>query len=199
MTRRARRDPDRRDHRTIKRNWQSQTVRTHAKRLSVSALCFFSVYGALMFACKLALAPLPNIEPVSLMVILAALCFGWAGLWAVYVYVACELLLFGAGFWSVSYLYVWLILFIAARLCERVSSALFWALFSACFGLCFGFFCSFPIWATGGWSAALAWWQAGAVFDLMHGAGNFLIAICLFTPLRKILSRLYSRFLGRYA
>lgn len=129
------------------------------------------------------------------MIILAALCFGWRGLWSVGVYVACELLLFGIGWWSIAYLYVWLILFVCARLCSRISSVFFWALFSVCFGLCFGFLCSFPLWAAGGWSVALAWWQAGAVFDLIHGAGNFLITICLFVPLKKILSRLADRFL----
>ena len=50
--------------------------------------------GALTFGMKVAMAGLPNIEPVSLMVMLFAVVFGWKALYPVYLYVLLEVLLF---------------------------------------------------------------------------------------------------------
>ena len=36
----------------------------------------------------------------------------------------------------------------------------------------------------------MAWWVSGIPFDLLHCAGNFVIALVLFVPLRKLMGRL---------
>ena len=38
---------------------------------------------------------------------------------------------------------------------------------------------------------ALSWWISGIPFDLLHGAGNFAMALALFKPCRAVLYRLY--------
>lgn len=138
-----------------------------------------------MFALKTAMAQLPNIEPVSLIVMLLAVCFGHRSLIAVYLYVFLEIAVWGLGLWNLAYLYVWLILFAAARLLRRMQSPAGWAVLSGCFGLLFGGLCAGVYLVTGGWAAALSWWVAGIPMDLMHGAGNFVIALVLFQPLRR--------------
>ena len=66
--------------------------------------------GALTFGAKVAMSGLPNIEPVSLMVMLFAVVFGWKALYPIYLYVLMEILLYGINLWNINYLYVWLVL-----------------------------------------------------------------------------------------
>ena len=97
------------------------------KRGSIREVALFAMLGAMIFAAKMAMAQFPNIEPVSLLVMLLAVCFGWKGLYAVYLYVLLEFAMWGIGLWSVCYLYVWLILFVLARRLRRMESPLGWA------------------------------------------------------------------------
>ena len=150
----------------------------------------FALLGTMLFAAKMAMAHLPNIEPVSLIVMLLAVCYGWKGLWPLYLYVFLEFATWGVDLWSVSYLYIWLILFCLARLLRRMDTALGWAVLSGSFGLLFGALCAPVLWAVGGWAAAVSWWINGIPMDLLHGAGNFLIALVLFRPLRRCLNQL---------
>jgi energy-coupling factor transport system substrate-specific component len=57
-------------------------------KLPLREIVLFGVLGALTFALQVVMAPLPNIEPVSLMVMLFAVVFGWKGLYPTYVFVA---------------------------------------------------------------------------------------------------------------
>ena len=61
----------------------------------------FGVLGALMFGLQVVMGPLPNIEPVSLLVILCAMVFGWKALYPVYAFVIMEVLYYGLGIWNV--------------------------------------------------------------------------------------------------
>lgn len=163
-------------------------------RIPIREIALFSVLGTMTFAAKMAMAQLPNIEPVSLLVMLFAVCFGWKALYAVYLYVLLEFAMWGFGLWSFCYLYVWLILFALARLLRRMQSPLLWAALSGCFGLLFGALCALVYWITGGWAAAVSWWIAGIPMDLVHGIGNFFIALVLFQPLRTRLEGLIRRY-----
>ncbi|WP_455582374.1 hypothetical protein [Dysosmobacter sp.] len=162
--------------------------------LSVRELTLYAFLGAGLFAAKLAMAQLPNIEPVTLLVMLFAVCFGWKSLCAVAVYAALEFFLWGAGLWAVCYLYIWLVPFLLARAARRVDSPLWWAALSGAFGLLFGALCAPVYWVAGGWAAALSWWAAGIPMDLLHGAGNFFLALVLFRPMRRWLSALARRY-----
>lgn len=168
--------------------------RKQKNRLTLYEMCLFSLLGALLFALKLAMAPLPNIEPVSLFVILFAQVYGWKGLIPLYIYVACEILFFGLGLWSVSYLYIWLVLFLTARLFHSLDSAWFWAFIAAIFGFCFGALSALVMLPVGSVTSVIAWWQAGVFFDLLHGCGNFVITLLLYHPLKKVLLYGQNRF-----
>lgn len=162
--------------------------------MSIREIALFAILGAMMFAAKMAMAQLPNIEPVSLLVMLFAVCFGWKGLYAVYLYVLLEFAVWGVHLWSLSYLYVWLVLFCLARLLRKAHSPLLWASLSGCFGLLFGALCALVYWITGGWAAAVTWWMSGIPMDIVHGAGNFFIALVLFKPLRRWLDKLILQY-----
>ena len=162
--------------------------------LSLRQIALFGMLGALTFGAKVAMSGLPNIEPVSLMVMLFAVVFGWKALYPIYLYVLMEILLYGINFWNINYLYIWTILAVAAMGMRRLKNPLWWALLSGLFGLAFGLLCS-PVYMVVGGSVSygIRWWIAGLPFDVTHAVGNFVIALALFVPLRKLLTRLYAK------
>ena len=162
-------------------------------KISIRQIALFGILGALTFALKFAMAGLPNIEPVSLLMMVFGAVFGLKALYPCYVYVAMEILTFGIGTWNINYLYVWAIIVVAAWLMRKVEQPLAWALLGGVFGLLFGAFCAPVDVAMGGWSFALSKWISGIPFDLLHCGGNFVIALVLFVPMRRLLEKLYKR------
>ena len=153
----------------------------------------FGILGAMTFALKLSMAALPNIEPVSLFILVYGAVFGYKALYPVFVYVAMEILCFGLGIWNVYYLYVWPLLVIIAICLREMKQPLAWALVSGVFGLFFGALCAIADAFIGGFGFALAKWASGIPFDIAHCIGNFCIALVLFKPLRELLEKLYAR------
>ena len=74
---------------------------------------------------------------------------------------------------------------------RKLQNPLWWALLSGLFGLAFGLLCSPVYMVIGGFDYGIRWWLAGLPFDVTHAAGNFAIALVLFVPLRKLLTKLY--------
>jgi len=156
-------------------------------------MVLFAVLGAMTFAAKYVMSFLPNIEPVSLMVMLFAVVFGWKWVYPVYLYVVMEILFYGISLWNINYLYIWAVLAVSAYFLRNMRHPLGWALLSGTFGLLFGALCGIVDIFIGGVGYAVAKWVSGIPFDLMHGAGNFVIALLLFVPLRKLLEKQYAR------
>lgn len=167
------------------------------RHLSLREITLFAVLAALTFGAKVAMSMLANIEPVSLMVMLFAVIFGRKCLYPLYVYVALEILVYGLGTWNIMYLYIWVILALAAWLLRRMSHPLGWALLSGAYGLLFGLFCAPVDVVMGGIGYAASKWVSGIPFDVAHCLGNFCIALVLFTPLRNLLGRLYASIRSR--
>jgi len=160
---------------------------------SVRELVLFGVLGALTFAMKLTMAALPNIEPVTLCLLVYGAVFGYKALYPAYVYVTMEILCFGFGTWNFCYLYVWAIPVVLGVVLRDTKPALIWALVSAVFGLLFGALCGIVDAFIGGVAYAVAKWASGIPFDIAHCLGNFGMALILFSPMRVLLDRLYKR------
>ena len=180
--------------------WMTQTFMTETasgwciplvKRMKLRQWILFGILGALIFALKVCMAVLPNIEPVSLLLLVLGAVMGFKTLYPMYVYVAMEILCFGLGTWNFCYLYVWLVPVLAGVLLKKMDASLGWALVSGVFGLVFGALCGIVDIFIGGFGYAAAKWISGIPFDIAHCAGNFVMALVLFQPLRKLLERLY--------
>ena len=167
----------------------------HSK-LTIRELVIFGVLGALTFAMKLAMAALPNVEPVTLTLMVYGAVFGLKALYPAYVYVVLEILYFGLGIWNFNYLYIWVIPVVLAIAFRSVKQGLLWAVISGTYGLLFGALCAPVDVLIGGFGYAVTKWISGIPFDIAHGIGNFCIALVLFVPLRKLLEKLYTR-MGR--
>ncbi len=164
-----------------------------ASKLTIREVVLFGVLGALTFALKMCMALLPNIEPVSLLVIVFSVVFGWKALYPTYLYVVMEILYWGIGTWNMNYLYIWGILAVVALLLRKADHPLVWAMVSGIYGLAFGLLCSPVDIAMGGLSFAITKWASGIPFDIAHCIGNFFIALILFKPLRILLTKLYGK------
>lgn len=155
-------------------------------------MVLFGVLGALTFAAKYAMSFLPNIEPVSLMVMLFVVVFGRKWVYPVYLYIAMEILFYGISLWNINYLYIWAVLALAAGCMKKMQHPLGWAILSGAFGLLFGALCGIVDIFIGGFGYALTKWISGIPFDIAHCAGNFVIALLLFVPMRRLLEKLYA-------
>lgn len=138
---------------------------------------------------------LPNIEPVSTLVILYTLTYKRHTFYIIYVFVLLEGLLYGFGVWWVSYLYIWSILTLITLLLQKTDSAVFWAVISGAFGLSFGALTAIPYLISGGPGAAYAYWVNGIPYDILHCCGNFALTLVLYKPVLHILRRSRSAIL----
>ncbi len=149
-----------------------------------------SLLGALMFVGKWILSPLANVEPVSMLITVLAVVFGWRVLASIYIYVFLEIAVFGLGIWNVMYLYVWALLAVVAVLLRRVATPPIYAVLTAFFGLLFGVLCSPIYFITTGLSGGIAWIISGIPYDIIHAVANFLITLLAHKPLTAVLKKM---------
>lgn len=155
------------------------------------------ILAAIMAALQVAMSTLPNLEPVSLLVLVYTRVFGWQIFYILAVFILAEGLVFGFGLWWLSYLYVWPVWALMVRMLSYKDTdrpAITWAVASGAFGLGFGALCALPYLVGGPW-AAVSYWIAGIPFDLMHCGGNFVLALVLANPLYQLLKQLKERIL----
>ncbi|MDR0952314.1 MAG: hypothetical protein LBM18_05265 [Oscillospiraceae bacterium] len=154
------------------------------------AIC--ALGGALLFSLQAAMSFLPNIEPVSLLIVLFTIRFRSRTVFMIYIFALLEGLLYGFGLWWFSYLYIWTILYVAAHFLRDIKQPIVWAVVLALFGLLFGALTSPATFITMGTQAGFAYIISGFPFDLIHCASNFVLTLLLFKPLDKLLQKLLS-------
>jgi len=154
-------------------------------------LVVIAMMSAILFVVQVALSFIPNIELVTLLIIIYTLVIGRKTLFAIYVFALLEGLFYGFGIWWIMYLYVWTILYFVVRAFKTQKGVLGWSLIGGFFGLLFGTLCSIPYFFIGGIGAGIAWWVAGLPYDILHGIGNFVVILCLFKPIYSVVTKLY--------
>lgn len=153
-------------------------------------IVIFGLFAAMMIIGKEILAFLPNIEIVSLFIIVLTLAYGLKALIPVYIFVLAEGLLYGFGLWFWSYLYIWAILVLAVFALRKYDSLILWTALSGIYGLLFGILGSPPHFLINGLGGGIAYIIAGLSFDITHSIGNIVITLALFVPLKKLILKL---------
>lgn len=164
----------------------SSPSRLDGKGTSVEEICILALMGALIFATKFALAAIPNVNLNTLLIILCVVFFGWKTLYAVFVYVLLEGLVFGFSLWWFSYLYAWPVITMVAMLFRKNDSVLLWAIVGGLCGLFFGPLMYLLYFMVFGWGTAFTMWVAGIPYDLIHCISNFTLILCLYRPLYRV-------------
>lgn len=158
--------------------------------LTLKDMCVLALMGALMFVTQLALASLPNIHVVALLIILTAMFYRWRAIYSIAIFVLLEGLIFGFGTWWINYTYVWLPLVPVTVIFRDNDSSLFWAIIAAAHGLLFGAMCAIVYLFIGGWEMAASYWVSGIPFDLIHCASNFVVCFVLIKPLKNVMAKI---------
>lgn len=161
------------------------------ERSQARSLAWMGVLTALLFAGQVVMSFLPNLEIVSLLIILYTIFFGKKVFWMIYGFVFLEGFLYGFGMWWFQYLYLWSILAVVALFFRSNTSPLFWSILSGFFGLSFGALCTLPYLIAGGPAAAFSYWVSGLGFDLIHCIGNVVLCLVLFKPLYALLQKAF--------
>lgn len=172
-----------------KKNFTDSDLRKK-KIFTASDIAVIGMMAALLEVVKVALQSIPNVELVTLLIIVFTLYLGPKSLIAVWGFVGMECAVYGLGLWTIMYIYVWPLLVVITCLMRKYKSQWPFVTLAAMFGLFFGAMCSIPYFFMGGPATALAWWVAGIPFDILHGITNFVGAAILFTPLTKALNRI---------
>ena len=162
-------------------------------KIKTNEICLYGLLGALLFVLKFAMSSLPNIEPVSLLLISYTIVFGIKVLYPLAIYILLEITIYGFGFWSIGYLYIWFVLVIVVTAIHKISNnknPFLWALISGIFGLIFGAL-YIPLYiVSGGFTFAITWWISGLPYDIIHCVSNFVLCMILFKPITNTLLKL---------
>jgi energy-coupling factor transport system substrate-specific component len=153
-------------------------------------IVIIGMMSSIIITLQVVLRFLPNVELVSLFILLFTVIFGRKTLYIIYIFVLVEGFLYGFGFWWFTYLYIWTVLYLIACIFKKQPSAFYFAMISGGFGLCFGALTAIPYFITGGISTGIAYWVQGIPFDVVHGPSNFIITLLLFKPLYLILDKI---------
>ena len=144
-----------------------------------------------IFAAQVAMAALPNIEIVTMLVILYTQLYRKKVFFIIYAFIGLEGLFYGFGLWWLNYLYIWTLLTLLVLLLgKKQRSPVFWSILAGAYGLCFGMLCAIPYFIAGGIGGGLAYWVAGIPYDIMHCAGNTILCLLLYRPLYYVMTQM---------
>lgn len=154
-------------------------------------LVILAMLTGVIFAAQVGMAYLPNIEAVTLLVILYTQIYKKKVFFIIFAFVGLEGIFYGFGIWWLNYLYIWpLLALLVLLLGKKNTSPLFWAIISGAYGLSFGMLCAIPYFFAGGVGAGIAYWIAGIPYDITHCIGNVVLCLLLYRPLHYAMTRM---------
>ena len=156
-------------------------------------IVIYGILSAVLLAAQVSLGFLPNIEIVTLLILVYTLVFRKKVFFIIYIFVFLEGLIYGFGLWWINYLYVWSIQALITLLFRKNDSVWFWSILSGIYGITFGALCTIPYFAIGGISGAFAYWTSGLLFDIIHCISNFIVCLVLFNRSAMFWRNVYSR------
>ncbi len=175
---------------------KTQTT-TPSGKLTTQDITIIAMMVAMIEACKLVLAGIPNVELTTFWIILFTLHFRKRILFVIPVFILIEGAMYGFGIWWIMYLYTWPLLALLVWKFRKMDSAIYWGVLSGMFGLLYGALCSIPYYIIGavgegiqsGIATGFAWWIAGIPFDFIHGISNFVIMLVLYHPINNVIAK----------
>lgn len=153
-------------------------------------LILLCLFGVICYISQVIMSSLPNIEIVTLLLILITCRFGIKALYSVYVFAFCEILTYGFHIWAINYLYVWTILVLIILPFRKTDNIFIFTILGGIFGLMFGTLCSIPYFLIGGISFGLSYIISGISFDFLHLFGNIVSIFLLFKPLTLVMNKI---------
>lgn len=165
----------------------------NTKRIDIREITLIGLLSALCVVSRIMLQFLPNIKPVTSIIILISCWLGWRfGVKLAVISASISNLILGMGPWTIFQIFAWAVIALFSGLIGKLSiskSITFMACFSFFSGYIFGLFVSFEKMIYGGFKVYLTYYLAGLYFDTLHAMGNFIFMIVLYHPLKNLLSK----------
>lgn len=155
-----------------------------------------AILGLILYIYQVVFSFIPNVEFVSLLILMYAIALPKLSLSAIFVFILLEGLQWGFGLWWWSYLYVWPILYMMVKFLKKYikqDDVLSWAIVLGFYGLVFGSLFSI-VYIPVSLSYAITYWISGLIFDVIHCISNFILCLLLFKPILNILLRIKETF-----
>lgn len=155
-----------------------------------------AILGLILYISQVVFSFIPNVEFVSLLILMYAIALPKLSLSAIFVFILLEGLQWGFGLWWWSYLYVWPILYIMVKFLKKYikqDDVLSWSIVLGFYGLVFGSLFSI-VYIPVSLSYAITYWISGLIFDVIHCISNFILCLLLFKPILNILLRIKETF-----
>jgi len=162
----------------------------------VVRLVIISMLAASLLAAQVLISFLPNIELVTLLLILYSCFLPRKDVFiVVIVFSILEALVWGFGDWVIGYLWIWNVLVILSQLFKPIlkENKDYWAVFASFWGLLFGLLFAVQHAVLYSFSAGVAYYLKGLVFDVLHATGNYILVLILYEPLLIRFKKLYQR------
>lgn len=176
-------------------------MKNRKNQFSVYRLTVLALMIALVQTSRLVFSFLPNVQPVTTILILMTITFGVVdativGSGSIIV----SNLSLGMGPWTISQIIAFTVIILvsyAFSLClEKLKGAvIYWVIFSGVMGILYGFIISiiqammyqmvFP--------AFIGYWIAGIWFDVYHAIGNSVFMVLLYTPLIPMFNKINQK------
>lgn len=177
------------------------------RRFAIKDIVLTALAAALLSAGKQALAAIPNIEIVTLFIMLYAACFKpQIAFIATEVFILIEIFIWGINTWVFAYLIHWNLLalftFFLARVFKVRNRFIYLAytiVMTAAFGVLTSLIDALVGWGKTGLSFATlftAIYVRGIYFYIVHVVGNAAINLTLFAPMRDLLTKLMIKYYG---
>ncbi len=159
-------------------------------------LIILALLGALMLVLQVMMSGIPNIEPVSFLLVIYTLVLGRRALVVVVVFNFLLGLVSGMGTWWFGYWIVWPMLVLVVLLFRKIIKENFlgWSIISGVFGMLFGALYSIPYIFTVSTTFALTYWINGIPYDLIHMVGNYFIMLMLGERVYNLLKNLVAKY-----
>lgn len=140
---------------------------------------------------------IPNIEVVSLFIIIFSLIYRYKTLYSITLFIMLMGIFYGFGLWILGYLIIWPLLCVMTIILSKYLKKNYFilSLFSATFSFLFGAFYAIPYIFVGGASLAFVYWISGIVFDIIHMIGNFFIMLFVGKTLYNIIVKINMLYL----
>lgn len=160
----------------------------------VKKISLIGIFAAVNIASRIALQSLPNIKPVTSIIIICVMIFGLSfGIQLTFVTTIVSNLFLGMGLWTFFQILAWVVVCLLTQIFidfwktfHKQPPLLVMAIFSFLMGYVFGFIVSLEQFMVGGIGLFIPYYMAGLFFDTLHACGNFFFYLICAPILMRI-------------
>lgn len=152
--------------------------------MNTKDIVLIGLLAALLKSVQAILSFLPNIEIVSLLILIFAIRLGTKKtIYITILFSTLNIMIWGLNVATIGYFFVWSGYgFVCVLIKNLLRKDIIVAIFLGIYGLIFGGLFAL-IYLPMGYSYALSYWINGLIFDLVHGFSNFIIGLWVFKPM----------------